>query len=230
MQNKPLLFGLLAGAVGLWILLSWDPVAREELDDATTQPEPEPAPAAPPAAAPTPPQQPQPQLAEAPKHEPEPAPQEPQEQTEEAPAGDPPGIKLVQASKEELDRANLPPPSASGPLEALQKEFESAARDASSSALEGKIGEAVQLQGVAPELLESAVCHGETCRVRARWTPERAGGFTVAVTSLAVNMVPKDGDEQPAFERNFAVGPAGERNSNGERSIDVYVRKRATKP
>ena len=225
MQNKPLLFGLLAGAVGLWILLSWDPVAREELE-ATPEPTPEPAatPAAAPPLAPQPQPQPQPQLAEAPAHDPEPAAQEP---AEEAPAGDPPGIKLVQASREELDKANLPPPSASGPLQELQKEFEGAARDASSSALEARIGEAFKLQGVAPELLESAVCHGETCRIRARWTPERAGGFTVAVTSLAVNMVPKEGAEQPPFDRNFAVGPAGDRNSNGERTIDIYVRKRA---
>lgn len=230
-QNKPLLFGLLAGALGLWMLLSWDPVAREELDedaDAMTQPEPTsaPEPAAPPAAAAAPEQQ--PQQAEAPKEDPEPADQEP---TDEAPVGDSPsGIKLVQASREELDKANLPPPSPSGPLKELQKEFESSARDASSSALEAKIEHAFKLQGVPPELLESAVCHGDTCRVRARWTPERAGGFTVAVTSLAVNMVAKEGEEQPAFDRNFAVGEAGERNSNGERSIDIYIRKRAAEP
>jgi hypothetical protein len=220
-QNKPLLFGLLAGAIGLWLLLSWDPVAREELeDDASTEIEPAPEPA-PPAATPPPVQQ--PQQAEAPTHEPEPAPEEP---AAEAPVGDTPsGIKLVQASREELDRANLPPPSPNGPLEELKKEFESSARDASSAELEAKIQDVFKLEHVPPELLESAVCQGNTCRVRTRWTPQRAGGFTLALTKLAIKMVAKEGEE-PIFDRSFAVGEAGERNSNGERSIDVYVRKR----
>lgn len=229
MHNKPLLFGLLAGAVGLWILLSWDPVAPEEpdndavteLDESPAEPTPSPSSAPAPAQGPAP----APQLAEAPKHDPEPT--EPPAE-EEAPSAAPSGIKLVQASREELDRAHLPPPSASGPLQELQKEFESGARDGSSAALESRIEEAFKLQGVAPELLESAVCHGDTCRVRTRWTPERAGGFTVAMTSLAINLIPQEGQEQPAFERNFAIGEAGERNSNGERSIDVYIRKRTS--
>ena len=223
-QNKPLLFGLLAGAIGLWMLLSWDPVAREELNDevvAQTEPSPEPPPAAPaaPAAAPAPTQPPA-QPAAAP--EPAAALEEP---AEEAPAGDPPSnFKLVTASREELDKANLPPPSPNGPLQELQKEFESGARDGNSAELEAKIQEIFKLQHVPPELLESAVCQGNTCRVRTRWTSQRAGGFTLALTKLALKMVP-DAPE-PMFERNFAVGPAGERNSNGERSIDVYVRKR----
>ncbi|HTU62243.1 MAG TPA: hypothetical protein VMF89_27480 [Polyangiales bacterium] len=221
MQNKPLLFGLLAGAIGLWVLLSWDPVAREELsDEAVTQTEPSPAPApAPPAAAP-PPTQPKAQPAAAPDPAPTAAPEEP---APEAPAAEP-NFKLVTASREELDRANLPPPSPNGPLEALQKEFESAARDGSSAEMEGKIQEIFKLQHVPPELLESAVCHGNTCRVRTRWTSERAGGFTLAMTKLAIKMSPEG--EEPMFDKTFAVGQAGERNSNGERSIDVYVRKR----
>jgi len=223
-QNKPLLFGLLAGAIGLWLLLSWDPVAREELaDEAATpiEPAPSPEPAPPPAAPPVE----QPQQAEAPKHEPEPAPA-PEEPAADAPVGDTPsGIKLVQASREELDRANLPPPSANGPLEALKKAFESSARDASSAELEAKIQEVFKLEHVPPELLESAVCQGDTCRVRTRWTSQRAGGFTLALTKLAIKMVAKEGEE-PIFDSSFAVGEAGERNSNGERSIEVYVRKR----
>jgi hypothetical protein len=81
---------------------------------------------------------------------------------------------------------------------------------------------------VPPELLESAVCHGSTCRVRTRWTSARAGGFTIAITTLAVKMVADD-STAPVFDRNFAVGQASERNSNGERSIDVYFRKSAAK-
>jgi hypothetical protein len=122
--------------------------------------------------------------------------------------------------------AHLPPPSASGPLQDLQKEFESAARDASSAQLEKTVEEAFRLQHVPPELLESAVCHGSTCRVRTRWTPERAGGFTVAITTLAVKLEGEEGSG-PMFDRNFAVGQASDRNSNGERSIDVYFHKRA---
>lgn len=227
MQHKTLLFGLLAGAIGLWLLLSWDPVAREELDDdAVTETEPAPAPsqAPPPQAAPAPAQ---PQLAAAPKPAAEPAPEEP---AEEAPAAaEQSNFKLVRIPDQEVDVANLPPPSASGPLQELQKEFESTARDSSSAQLEAKIEEAFKLQHVPPELLESAVCHGNTCRVRTRWTPARAGGFTIAVTTLATKLIPKEGEE-PTFERNFAVGPASERNSNGERSIEVYFRKRSDAP
>jgi hypothetical protein len=220
-QNKPLLFGLLAGAIGLWLLLTWDPVAHEELDnDAMTETDPSP----PPEAAPSTPAPAQQAHAEAPKPEPEQAPEEP---PEEAPAAaDPPsGIKLVHIPDQEIDVDNLPPPSPSGPLMELQKEFESAARDASSSQLEAKIEEAFKLQHVPPELLESAVCHGSTCRVRTRWTSQRAGGFTVAMTTIAVKLVSEEGGE-PMFERNFALGQASERNSNGERTIDAYFRRR----
>ena len=227
MQNKPLLFGLLAGAVGLWILLSWDPVAREEFDDAVVEhtevPE-EPPAATPVVAAPA---EPAPKPTQEPAVEPAPT---PEETTEEALEGEPPsGIQLVHAPKEDVDMANLPPPSASGPLKALEEEFESGARDAQSSQLEDKIGEAFKSQHVPPELLESAVCHGSTCLVRTRWTPERAGGFMIAFTTLAVQTVGEDGTT-PIFERNFAIGQASERNSNGERSIDVYLRKRPSSP
>jgi hypothetical protein len=133
-------------------------------------------------------------------------------------------MKLERITDQDVDMAHLPPPSASGPLIELQREFESTARDASSSALEAQIASAFKLQHVAPELLVSAVCHGSTCRVRTRWTAARAGGFTVAMTTLAVKLSGDEGSA-PLFDRNFALGQASERNSNGERSIDVYFRR-----
>jgi hypothetical protein len=216
-----LVVGVVAAVACLWLILSWEPVTREEpLDNAFSQPEPAAAPdLVPPPAAAAQPEQPAPPAAAAAEPEPEPEP-------EPAPTEPPPtGFKLEQAVPEKVeDMAHLPPPSSSGPLADLQKEFESAARDTDSARVESVIAEAFKLQHVPPELLESATCQGGICRVRTRWTPERAGGFTIAVTTLAVK-VPGEGQDTLMFDRNIAVGPASDRNSNGERVIDVYLRK-----
>lgn len=219
-----LVVGVVAAVACLWLILSWEPVAREEPHDTASS---EPVAASDsvpqPAAAATKPEQPTQPAAP----EPEPAPDEPAEPAD-PPAAEP-LFKLEQAVPEKVDdMAHLPPPSASGPLAELQKEFEGAARDTDSARVESLIAEAFKLQHVPPELLESAVCQGGICRVRTRWTPERAGGFMVAVTTLAVK-VPGDGQDTLMFDRNIAVGPASDRNSNGERSIEVYLRKRNKK-
>lgn len=223
-QQKMLVVGVAAAVACLWLILSWEPVGRDEpLEESFSPTEPNEAPEAvtPPAAAPqAEPARPAPA---APPTEPPPNHEEPAEPA--APA-EPTGFKLERAKPEQVDdMAHLPPPSASGPLEDLKKEFESAARSTDSARIEGLIGDAFRLQHVPPELLESAVCQGEVCRVRTRWTPERAGGFTIAVTTLAVK-VPGDAENSLMFETNLAVGPASDRNSNGERTIEVYLRKR----
>jgi hypothetical protein len=231
-QSKTLMIGLLAAVACLWLLLTWEPVSREapELSTADTE-APEAAPAPPPSAALPPPlpSNQEPAVAQAPSpaaaHE-EPAP--PAAAPTEPDNADPlrhGSIPLVPADPRELNVADIPPPSASGPLEQLQKQFESGSRDAASTAMEQSVQEAFKLTGVAPELLESAVCQGEICRVRTRWTPERASGFTVAFSTLALNLPGVDGTSA-MFEKNFALGPASDRNSNGERTIDVYLRKR----
>ena len=220
-----LVVGVVAAAACLWLILSWEPVAREEpLDNTFSQPEPAAAPetVSPPAAAARPEQPAQP-------HAPEPEPVPDPEPGTNPPTPTEPLFKLEQAVPEKLDdMAHLPPPSASGPLTELQKEFESSARDTDSARVEGLIADAFKMEQVPPGLLESAVCQGGICRVRTRWTPERAGGFMMAVTTIAVK-VPGDGQDTLMFDRNIAVGPASDRNSNGERSIDVYLRKRNKK-
>lgn len=223
-QHKTLVLGLLAGVVGLWLLLSWDPVLREEpAEMAVAQVEPIPAK---PTAAPPPAAAPIEAPAPAEEPEPEPTPEAPVPELRTASGELQSSMKLTRFVDQDVDMANLPPPSASGPVIELQKEFESGARDASSAALEERITSAFKLQHVAPELLDSAVCHGSTCRVRTRWTSARAGGFAVAMTTLASQLSGEEGSA-PLFDRNFGLGQASERNSNGERSIDVYFRRAA---
>jgi type IV secretory pathway VirB10-like protein len=223
-NQKIVLLGVVAGVVCLWLMLTWEPVSQDEPVDAAPAADQDPpslAPVAPPTAAlkavpptPDPPKQ-APAPSEEPAHDPAP---------EQDPTTPKSNFVLEKIPDQQVDMANLPPPSASGPREALQKEFESAARDSSSSELEKTIEEGFKMDHVAPELLEAVVCHGSVCRVRTRWTPERAGGFTIAMTKLAVKVVGDPGSD-PLFERNFAVGQASERNSNGERTLDVYFRK-----
>ena len=102
-------------------------------------------------------------------------------------------------------------------------------RDASSGSLESTVETAFRVPQVPKDLLGSVVCHGTVCRAHMRWTRERAGGFMLAMMSLTSKPPDQPGDPPP-FSHNFAIGEAAERNSNGERELDVYLRKQESAP
>lgn len=222
-----LMFGLPLAVVAVWLALTWEPVVRRppEEHDSSEAAALDPAPAAQ-----------QPEAAQEPAVEPPPRPSAPPaSQTETAlePAAEPAEVKssmrLELIEDQPIDMDHLPPPRSSGPVAQLQHDFEGAARDSSSGALESTIEGAFETPEVPAGLLDSVVCHGAVCRVRTRWTPQRAGGFMFAITALGTMHA---GEEQTSlmFERNYGIGEASERNTNGERYLDVYVRKHVAEP
>jgi hypothetical protein len=227
-QQKILLFGLPLAVVCIWLLLTWEPVSRHTEDDIAGETAPSVKLETPPTPAAEPPSAPvvtAPSAAPSPPQPDEPPPTEP-----EAPLADEPSsMKLEMIPDQHVDPQDLPPPRMSGPIRELQEQFESAARDSGSSALESTVESAFKIPTVPEGLLDSVVCHGEICRIRARWTPQRAGGFMYAITELATKSADPEG-KTPLFARNYGFGEPAERNSNGERVLEVYIRKQSAAP
>jgi hypothetical protein len=200
--------------------------SHEELETSpsasTNTPTPAPEPAQAPAAAKAPPTAAQaPARAEHPAEEPS----EDEVHYERTASGEiKSGMPLERIPDEALDPNNMQPPATSGPLAELEKEFEGSARDASSSSLEATVESAFRGPNVPKELFDSVVCHGSVCRAHTRWTRERAGGFMLAMMTLTAKAPDQPGGPPP-FSTNFAIGKAAERNTNGERELDVYFRK-----
>ena len=220
MQTKTLIAGLVVAVAGVWLLVSWEPVSRERDEPVSGAQAPGPeaaqAPTPPPAQAPGP----------AAQAEPQPRSAEPDEVVyERTPSGEVKSdMKLERIPDEAKDPNNMQPPASSGPLDLLQKDFETSARDANSSSLESTVEAAFHAPQVPKELFDSVVCQGTVCRARTRWTRERAGGFMLAMMSLT-SKPPDQAGAPPPFSYNFAIGQASERNSNGEREIEVYLRR-----
>lgn len=226
-RQKILMFGLPLAVALLWLMLTWEPVDRHVVESVSEE-----APADE-ERQPTPPQPPEVSVTTArpaaiPAAAPPAAAPEPEEEPEE-PEDTPSSIKLVHIDPQQQDPNELTPPAASGPYKELQTIFESAARDANSSAMESTIESAFKAPEVPEGLLESVVCQGEVCRMRTRWTPKRAGGFMHAMMGLGSMHLDED-EKTLLFERNYGFGEASERNTNGERYIDVYVHKKITDP
>jgi len=210
-------------------MLTWNPVDRAPSPPLESEETPAPLPPAEasnvsklesrPAVAPSPPAAP-PFPSPEPEGEEEEEPAEPEEM--------PSSIALEHIDPSQEDPATIQPPSASGPYKELQTIFESAARDASSAGTEAAIESAFKVPEVPEGLLEAAVCQGQVCRIRTRWTPGRAGGFMHAM--VALGSMRSDTDESPLFERNYGFGKASERNTSGEQYVEVYVHKKITDP
>jgi hypothetical protein len=194
--------GVLAlGLALIWALLSWDPVDRSPETQTTvaTAPEPAPAPTGPVVqpAAPTKP------LAQAP----------------EPPAAAP---KPASDPTPSQDESTWPIPESSGPLEELKRAFDQEPRASSAVAAEAAIHTGFEGPAVKPGLLESVLCRTTVCRVRMRWTRDRALGFMAGLMYVVTD--PVDGLR---FDQNLAIDHPAEPNAAGERTIDVYIKLHA---
>lgn len=195
--------GVLAlGLALIWALLTWNPVDRSQ-ESETTATATEPAPSAPvvqPAAPAASPSQP---LA----HAPEPPASAP------TPAADP---------AQNPEDSAWPVPESSGPVAELKRVFEGEPRASSAVAAESAIHTGFVGPAVKPALLESVLCHTSVCRVRMRWTKDRALGFMAGLMHVITDPV-----EGVQFEQNLAIDQASEPNAAGERTIDVYLKLQA---
>jgi hypothetical protein len=228
-QQKILLIGLPLAVVCIWLMVTWEPVSRQTQDSPASEPMPAAeAPPPPPTAAAQPPAAPvAPATNAAPVRQLDEPPMQPE--TEISAGDEPSSMKLEMIPDQKIDPQNLPAPRKSGPIVELQQQFESGARDSSSSALESTVESAFKIPTVPEGLFDSVVCHAEVCRIRARWTPQRASGFLFAITELATKSADAEG-KTPMFARNYGFGEPSERNSNGEQVLEVYVRKQGDAP
>jgi len=116
-------------------------------------------------------------------------------------------------------------PEASGPIAEYKQAFESEPRasnaiDAESAIHTGFVGPAVQ-----PGLVDSILCRTSVCRVRMRWTKERAFGFMAGLMHVITDPV-----EGVAFEQQMAIDQPTDPNAAGERTIDVFLKLRPPQP
>lgn len=190
---------VVVGLILIWSLLRWDPVDKPE--EAESEP---PPPAAEPALA----------ANRVEPVEPAASPDEPAPAPAPTPAPEPPPVK---------DNANnaaaWPVPEMGGPIHEYKNQFESEPTDSNAVAAESAIHTGFSGQALSSGLLDSVLCHTLVCRVRMRWTQERAvhfmGGLMHVVTDPADNV---------EFENTLAIDQPQDPNAAGERMVDVYVR------
>jgi hypothetical protein len=76
-------------------------------------------------------------------------------------------------------------------------------------------------------LLKGVLCRSSVCKVETRWTPARAAGFMGAFMNLVAS---PDGAPSRKFDHEIAISPEGAPDTNGERAIDVYLKRIDTAP
>jgi hypothetical protein len=201
---------VVVGLVLIWSLVSWQPIdsgqeADSQLpvaDPAPTEPNPfEPAAPTPPKAAPVP------------APDPAPAPAAP------APTAETPTVPETATSN---GTAPWPVPEKGGPVAEYKNQFEGEPIDSHAVAAESAIQTGFAGPAVHPALLESVLCHTLVCRVRMRWTQERAVGFMGGLMHVVTDPL-----DNVQFENNLAIDQPQEPNAAGERTVDVYLRMKA---
>ena len=203
MTRDATVVGVVCGGLALiWMLLSWQPVDRHVDDSVQAVADPEPIPTQPTA----PSEEPEPQLAAL--ILPQPA----------APAAKP------EEPAPDDGTAQWPVPSASGPYAELKQAFESEPRDSNIIGAESAIQTGLSGRAVHPSLVDEVLCHSTVCRVRMRWTKERAYGCWAGLMHIVTD--PVDGAQ---FEHNMGIDQPSDPNAVGERMVDVYLKLRSAK-
>lgn len=194
---------VIAGAVLVWIALTWNPTQRIE-------PTPAPAPIAPAAAPPSAPAAAAPPPAN--PGEAKPAPANPQPATaqpaapEQAPTPAPNGLEA---------------PQRSGPVDEYKQLFASEPRASTANDMESRIEGPFRRPEVLPGLFKSVMCRTTICRIETRWSQDRAAGFLAAL----MRVVTDRSAEQGVMNQGVAISPEGEAGPDGSRVIDVYLKR-----
>ena len=198
---------VLLGLVLIWSLLSWEPSVDRPEQVETPQP---------PATEPT--------LAAADKPEPaapaaEAAPAKAPVPTAPPPAAEPtkPGDKPA-----DPETAPWPVPQMGRPVADFTSQFESEPTDSKAVAAESAIQTGFAGPSVHPALLDSVLCHTLVCRIRMRWTQERAVGFMGGLMHVVTDPL-----DNVQFDGQVAIDQPLEPNAAGERMVDAYVRLKA---
>jgi hypothetical protein len=196
----------------------WGPAEPEAEELAATAPDTDQ-----PAAAPTPPTSPEPHEPHEP-HEPTEEPHEPAEPPANAPSAEPAPPPQAPPAEQAAPTAadQIPAPERTGPVEELKAAFESEPRDSNATEAESAIQAAFRRPEVPSGLVKSVLCRTSVCKVETRWTPAGAAGFMGAFMNLVAS---PEGASNRMFGPEIAVAPEGAPDTNGERSIDVYLKR-----
>jgi outer membrane biosynthesis protein TonB len=216
-RNFWLTTSLVLGAAAIWWAVLWGPAKP----DATEPDAEEPAAIAPdteqPAAAvPTPPASPPPHDDHERTTPTAPPANAPSAEASPAPTAPPP----QQAAPTAPDQ--IPAPERTGPVDQRKAAFESEPRDSNASEPESAIQAAFRRPEVPSGMVKSVLCRRSVCKVETRWTPAGAAGFMGALMHLVAS---PEGAANRKFEPEIAVAPEDAPDTNGERSIDVYLKR-----
>jgi len=129
-------------------------------------------------------------------------------QPPQAPAAVPP---TVPAAPQAPQARELPPPIALGKVEAFKRAHARQPRDAQAAAAEAQIETLFGTELVPRELLVAATCRKTVCRIRVRWSKQRALAYGHFLMAAGVKV------------RETAVEPLGVPDRTGNLEIDVYV-------
>lgn len=204
------MIALIVGAAAIWwaALGGPTPEAEELADAASETDQPAAAPTAPTDTPPSEPTAPAAPPANGPSADPAPA---------AALAETPPPPQPTPTPEEQI-----PAPERTGPVDELKAAFESEPRDSNATDPESAIQAAFHRPEVPSGLVKSVLCRSSVCKVETRWTPAGAAGFMGALMSLVAS---PEGAANRKFEPEIAVAPEGAPDANGQRSIDVYLKR-----
>lgn len=202
-RNLWLTIALVLGAAAIWWAVLLEPAAPDAEEPVAVAPVTEPAPI------PTPP--PPSPRAEPPTAAP-PA---------NAPSADPPPSPSPAQEAAPAPDEQIPAPERTGPVEELAAAFASEPRPSNATEAEGVIQAAFR-RPEANGLLKGVLCRNSVCKVETRWTPARAAGFMGAFMNLVAS---PDGAPSKKFDHEIAISPEGAPDANGERSIEVYLKR-----
>lgn len=115
-------------------------------------------------------------------------------------------------------------PGERGPKEEYQALYDRSARDAAAHEVESAIKSAFG-KSTTPDLLHSASCHEQVCKVLIRWTPERMRDYVASMRGLALGMAWPPG--QPGFESQIAITTASQKDQDGGRLVELLLKRRS---
>jgi hypothetical protein len=102
-----------------------------------------------------------------------------------------------------------------GPVAEYRALYQSEPRDSEAPAVESMIRAAFPASDGAPDLIKSISCRETICKIEMRWSMERLRPYIAGITR-----------SQAGFKRPLAVSPVGPKDSNGVRSIEVYLKRK----
>ena len=194
-------------AVGAMWIVAVRPALESQLEGPEpAEPSPPPMQAPPPTAAkPVPPVL-QPAAAPA---EPEPAPAEPPAEPQPSAAYKPLWSDMIKGDQ--------------GPVAEYRKRYESEARDDDATRFESHVQSAFE-RAKALDMLQAVSCHKNICKLTLRWSDARTSDYIKSLGWIGLG-----GNSNPnrmGFEMPLALSPAGEKDKDGVRPVELFLVRR----